>query len=449
MKIVSKDNNWLERVKQLEKKRKWIWLCAAVTFLAAYFHRTVTGVVADSLMRDFSIAQASELGILSSIYFYTYAAMQIPSGILADRYGPRLVISTSIVVAAFGAAIIGWSESLNSLYIGRFLASLGVSVVYVNVVKLQAEWFRMREFATMLGLLTLVGNGGSLLSATPLAVLVESAGWRSAFFLVAVYSLLMASLCWVVIRNHPKEEGLPSMAEVATQEFGGSMVSPVSPAKNNLMVGLVTVLRNRHTWTPFLASVAVFGVYMAISGIWAVPYFMQVLHMSRVEAANQVLLMFLGNMVGAPLVGYFSDRFGRRRCPYVVTTILFLAALICLTLGGTQIPLWLLSLLCFSFGIGVSGVSVAVVCAKEVNQPHLTGISAGIVNSAPFLGAALLQPAFGWVLDQFWQGTVELGVKIYTAEAYQNAFGMCAIVLLFGLGATLLIKETYGKQIKL
>ena len=105
-----------------------------------------------------------------------------------------------------------------------------------------------------------------------------------------------------------------------------------------------------------------------------------------------------------------------------------------------------LSLLCFLFGIGVSGVSVAVVCAKEVNPPQMTGIAAGVVNSAPFVGAALMQPAFGWVLDQYWQGSMEQGVKIYTVEAYQHAFGLCAMVLLLGLVATLLIKETYGKQ---
>ena len=443
---MNEDARWLGQIKRLERKRKWIWLCAAMTFLAAYFHRTVTGVVADSLMRDFSIAQASELGMLSSIYFYTYAVLQVPSGMLADRYGPRLVISASIVIAAAGAALIAGAESLSSLYLGRFLASVGVSVIYVNVVKLQAEWFRLREFATMLGLLTLVGNGGSLLSATPLAVLVESTGWRSAFFLVALYSVLMAGVCWLVIRNRPAEEGLPSMKELAAHEFGGTVAS--SSAQTGMKLGLLTVLRNRHTWTPFFASVAVFGVYMTFSGIWGVPYFMQVMHMSRVEAANQVLLMFLGNMAGAPLVGYFSDRLGRRRSPYIVTTLLFLAALAGLMLGGEQMPAWLLSLLCFFFGIGVSGVSVAVVCAKEVNPPQLTGIAAGVVNSAPFVGAALMQPAFGWVLDQFWQGSIEHGVKIYTAEAYQIAFGLCALVLLLGLLATFLIKETYGKQIE-
>ena len=441
---MNEDDGWLGKIKRLEQKRKWIWLCAALTFLAAYFHRTVTGVVADSLMRDFSIAQASELGMLSSIYFYTYAMLQVPSGMLADRYGPRLVISASVVIAAAGASLIGCAESLGSLYIGRFLASVGVSVIYVNVVKLQAEWFRLREFATMLGLLTLVGNGGSLLSATPLAMLVESTGWRSAFFLVALYSLLMAGACWLVIRNRPTEEGLPSMKELAAYEFGGAAAA--SSVQIGMKLGLLRVLRNRHTWTPFLASVAVFGVYMTFSGIWGVPYFMQVMHMSRVEAANQVLLMFLGNMAGAPLVGYLSDRLGRRRSPYIVTTLLFLAALTVLMLGGEHLPRWLLALLCFFFGIGVSGVSVAVVCAKEVNPPQLTGIAAGVVNSAPFIGAALMQPGFGWVLDQFWQGSIEQGVKIYTLEAYQNAFAMCTVVLLLGLLATFLIKETYGKQ---
>ena len=137
---MNEEAGWLGQIKRLERKRKWIWLCAALAFLAAYFHRTMTGVVADSLMRDFSIAQASELGLLSSIYFYTYAVLQVPSGMLADRYGPRLVISASVVIAAAGAAVIGFAESLSSLYLGRFLASVGVSVIYVNVVKLRPCW---------------------------------------------------------------------------------------------------------------------------------------------------------------------------------------------------------------------------------------------------------------------------------------------------------------------
>ena len=174
-------------VEKMLRRRWWVWAPAALSCWITYFHRVGTGVVADNLMRDFAIERASDLGILASIYFYTYALMQVPAGILADRYGPRLTISAALGVSAIGAMLFGWADTLGDLYFGRFLASLGVSIIYVNIVKVQAEWFRAREFGTMSGLIVLVGNAGSLAAATPLAVVVESFGWRSSVFMIAVF----------------------------------------------------------------------------------------------------------------------------------------------------------------------------------------------------------------------------------------------------------------------
>jgi len=214
------------KVRRLERWRWAVWTPAALSFLAAYFHRTVTGIVADSLMRDFAIARAAELGILASIYFYTYAVLQIPAGIMADFCGPRRTISVGLLVSAAGALLFGGTDNIAGLYLGRFLSSLGVSVIYVNIVKIHAEWFRMREFGTMSGLIVIGGNAGSLLAATPLAFVVEALGWRSAFYIIAAYSLLMAAVCWLMLRDRPSDIGLPSIAEVESRERGDGTVLP-------------------------------------------------------------------------------------------------------------------------------------------------------------------------------------------------------------------------------
>jgi sugar phosphate permease len=426
--------------------RRWlVWVPAALSCWAVYFHRVGTGVVADNLMRDFAIERASDLGILASIYFYTYALAQVPAGILADYFGPRLTISIALIVSAAGALLFGWTDTLSGLYAGRFLASLGVSLIYVNIVKIHAEWFRAREFGTMSGLIVLVGNAGSLAAATPLAVVVESFGWRSSFYMIAVFSLLMALLCWLFIRNRPTDLGLPSIAAIEDQE---GCIS--SPAAVRLSIGdsLKLVMGNRYTWTPFLASSLIYGVYMTVVGVWGVPYFMQVYGMSRIDASNHLLLMAAGNMLGGPLFGYLSDRIGFRRLPYTGATVFFLVIWLLLTFWNqAKPPEWALYPLCLAIGLGVSGITLTVACVKEVNSSHITGMAAGVANSGAFVGAAFLQPMFGWVLDQYWQGAVEHGVKIYPAAAYQQAFLLCAAALAVGLALAMNIRETYCRNI--
>jgi sugar phosphate permease len=433
-------DGWQARVRQLERRRWVVWAPVALAFLAAYFHRTATGVVADNLMRDFAIGRAAELGVLSSIYFYTYAAMQLPAGIMADFWGPRRTVTLALLTATAGAVLFGASESLPALYAGRFLSSLGVGLLFVNLIKIHAEWFRLREFGTMSGLTVLVGNAGSLLAATPLAFVVEALDWRAAFYLIAAYSLAMAAASWLAVRDRPADAGLPAIAAVEESERG---TPAAATGRESVAACIRTVLGNRYTWPPFLAGTLVYGVFMAFLGVWGVPYFMQVYGMSRIAASNYMVAIVAGNMIGGPLVGFLSDRFAYRRWPYCGAVGLFFAVWLALTLwNGGKPPVWALYPIALSIGMGLSGLTISVACVREVNPPHMAGIAAGFANSGPFIGAALMQPLFGWVLDLNWQGAIEQGVKVYPVEAWQSAFWLCAAVLAAGLGMSLLIKET-------
>jgi len=438
--------DWQQQIKRFNQRRWIVWAPLAFAFLASYFHRTATGVVADSLMQEFSITRAAEMGGLASVYFYTYAAMQLPAGVLADFYGPRRTITLALLLATVGAVIFGQAESITALYVGRLLSSLGVGLIYVNIVKIHAEWFRVREFATMTGLIVMAGSAGFLLAATPLAFVVESYGWRNSFFMIAVYSLIVAAGCWLLVRDRPVDAGLPSITEIEASENG--LKTSAAAAGCSIGGSLKTVMRNPYTWCPFFSSVTVYGVYMAFIGLWGVPYFMQIYGMSRIAAANHIMAMAVGTMLGGPLIGVLSDRLGLRRAPIVWFTAGFLLVWLLLTVwDGGKPPLWALYPICFSMGVSMSAVNLNVACGKEVNPPQMTGIAAGVVNSGSFVGAALMQPAFGWLLDRHWQGAVEQGVRIYPLEAYQSAFWFCAAVLLLGVVSALLTKETRGVNI--
>jgi sugar phosphate permease len=436
---------WQQKIKRFNRRRWMIWAPLGFAFLAVYFHRTATGVMADSLMQEFSITSAAEMGGLASVYFYTYAAMQLPAGILADFYGPRRTITLALLLATVGAVSFSQAESITALYIGRVLSSLGVGLIYVNIVKIHAEWFRVREFATMTGLMVMAGSAGFLLAATPLAFVVESYGWRNSFLMIAAYSLLVAACCWLLVRDRPAAVGLPSVAEVEAVENG---ITLNAAAETCIADSLKTVMRNPYTWWPFLSSVTVYGVYMAFMGLWGVPYFMQIYGMSRIAAANFIVVMAVGTMLGGPLIGVLSDRLGLRRAPNVWCTAGFLFVWLLLTVWGSgKPPIWALYPICFGMGVGMSGVNLNTACGKEVNPPHMTGIAAGVVNSGSFVGGALMQPIFGWVLDRHWQGAIVQGVRIYPLEAYQSAFWVCAAVLLLAIVSALLIKETRGVNI--
>jgi sugar phosphate permease len=437
-----------QQIRQLDRRRWIVWAPLAFAFLASYFHRTATGIVADSLMREFSITRATDIGGLAAAYFYIYAAMQIPGGILADTCGPRRTMLLALTAATVGAVIFSLAQNIAMLYVGRIISSIGVGLIYVSIVKIEAEWFRTREFTTMTGLLVIAGSVGFLLAATPLALLVDRFGWRIAFLAIGAYTLLAEIACWCLVKDRPVDLGLPAITEVEAQEGTIKLSANIKSNNYNVMDGFKMVIGNTATWWPFLSSVAIYGVYMAFMGLWGVPYLMQIYGMTRVAASGYIMAMSVGTMIGGLLIGVLSDRMALRRLPNVVFTSVFLVLWLILTVWHAgKPPVGALYPLCFGIGLAMSGINLNVACGKEANPPAMTGMVAGIVNSGSFIGAALLQPLFGLVLDRHWQGAVEQGVRVYPLSAYQEAFWCCAIVLVLGLFFTCLIKETRGVNI--
>jgi sugar phosphate permease len=442
----------LKRQIRMFYRRRWIvWTPMAFALLLSYFHRTATGVMTDSLMREFSISRAADIGGLASVYFYIYAAMQVPAGIFTDWFGPRRMVLLALTTATLGGIIFSMAQNIPMLYVGRIISSMGVSLIYINVVKIQTEWFRSREFTTMIGLLVVMGSLGFVLATTPLAVMVNWFGWRIAFSFITVYSIMVLIACWRFVKDRPAELGLPDISVIEAEKgAGGREPITVENTEYKVIDNLKTVMGNTATWWPFLASVAIYGVYMAFMGLWGVPYLMQIYGMSRVAASNHTMIMSIGSMIGAPLIGFISDRFALRRLPNVLASAGFLILWLILTFwNGGKPPVWALYPLCFGIGLGMSGINLNVACGKEVTPPAMTGMVAGLVNSGPFIGAALMQPFFGWILDHYWQGAVENGVRIYPLTAYRNGFRSSAVVLALGLIFTCLIKETRGINIYL
>jgi sugar phosphate permease len=281
----------------------------------------------------------------------------------------------------------------------------------------------------------LLGNLGSVLAAAPLVWALNFTSWRSIFAALGAFSIALGVLTWFMVRNHPGEAGFPSMRELDGEP-------PHAPHTGHWYDGLVKVVRNRATWPGFWPNFGVGGTLFTFAGLWAVPFLHDVYGMTRSLAAGHTSLLLAGFAIGAMLTGVISDRIGRRRPVMVAGIMLYLACwLPWLTL--LKLPLAASLGLFFLMGIGASGFTLAWAVTKEVNSPALSGMATSVVNTGSFLGAGLLQPLVGWVMDLGWDGGMSEGVRAYTGENYQIALLLLFVCALSGLAGALRCRETY------
>lgn len=397
-------------------------------YVLSYFHRFAPAGIAQDLAAAFQTSAAS-LGVLAATYFYVYTVMQIPTGILVDTLGPRRILTLGGLVAALGSALFGFAPDLNVALIGRTLVGLGVSVVFIAMLKLIAVWFDERRFATLVGLAMLLGNLGSVLAGTPLATATELASWRHIFAAAAGVSALLGIAAWFCIREGAAHQaGSPVMSRAAVWQ------------------ALRGVLANRATWPAVWANFGVGGSYFAFAGLWATPYLMQVHGLDRLQAAHHLSLCFAGFAFGCLAIGSLSDRL-RSRKPVLIGGTVVYCALWLVWLSALRMPVGVSYALFLLMGFATASFSLTWACAKEVNPPQLSGISTSIANMGCFLAGALLQPAVGAVMDLGWDGSIVDGVRRYAVEDFRAGIALLTGAGFLGLVASLFVRETGCRNI--
>ncbi|MGK2952073.1 MAG: MFS transporter [Thiobacillus sp.] len=413
----------------------WLtWGLLASLYFVGYFQRVAPAVMVDELMRDFSIA-ATMLGNLSAIYFYTYAAMQIPSGLLADAVGPRRVATAAAVVAAAGIVLFAQADSLWMASLGRGLIGASVAVAFVACMKLAGHWFPANRFATVTGISLLIGNLGGVLAGVPLSEAVAGVGWRSAMLASAGVTLVLAAFVWLWVRDDPSERGYASHAHPEALNNSG-----MSPRRS-----LKLVVSERDTWLLFFAGGLIAAPVFTFAGLWGVPYLVQVHGLERSHAAVFTTTMLLGFAIGGPLLGALSDRIGRRKLPYLGAALVhalgWVSFLFIDDLSATA-----LYVLFAMIGFSAGGLIIGFAFSREVNHPGAAGTVGGVVNMAVLGFAAIQQSAMGWILDRNWQGAIVEGARVYDGAAYHAAFLWLAVSAVGAVLAVALTRETYCRM---
>jgi MFS family permease len=413
-----------------------IWGWGAAFYLIGFFLRVTPAVMTVELMQAFNIS-ATALGNLSAFYFYSYVAMQIPTGILADIWGPRRLLTTGAFIAGTGILMFALAPSILWAYLGRFLIGGSVAVAFVGTLKLAAEWFPARFFSTVSGVALFFGIVGAVFAGTPLRLSVVAFGWRYTMLVSAGVTFAIGAGIWLIVRDHPAEKGYAGFTDVA--------VAAGKNPRKQIISGIVEVLRYPNTWLLFVIPGGIVGCVLTFGGLWGVPYLSTHYGLPTSQAAGLNSAMLVAWAVGGPLFGGISDRIGRRKPLYILGCMLAVTAwAVILFLPSLPLPLLVIVLLVAGFTSGC--MIISFVFAKESVPIHLSGTVNGVTNMGIMLGPTLLQPAVGWMLDRRWSGDLVDGIRIYNITAYHAGFILMIVWAMLSFGLLFFTRETYCRQ---
>ncbi|WP_275096611.1 MFS transporter [Sedimenticola hydrogenitrophicus] len=414
-----------------------IWGLGAALYLIGFYQRVAPGVMTTELMTDFQL-NATALGNLSAFYFYSYVAMQVPTGLLADHWGPRRLLASGATIAGLGTLLFAMAPDALWANLGRLLIGGSVAVAFVGMLKLAGHWLPPKQYSLASGMALFCGVVGAVFAGVPLRLLVDGFGWRPVMLVSAGVAFAVALAIWLLVRDDPTERGYASHAaahdDTATQHSRG------------VMAGIRTVLGYRNTWLLYFVPGAGVGSVLTFAGLWGVPFLTTHYGLEKTSAAAICSALLVSWAIGGPVFGWLSDHLGHRKPLYLLGCVVQLAVW-CVVILVPGLPVWLLVLLLVVIGFFTGNMIIGFAFARESAPPRLAGTASGLVNMGVMIGPMLLQPAVGWLLDRHWTGAMENGARIYGLEAYRNGFGLMLVWLVLALVLILFTRETHCRQI--
>lgn len=405
----------------------WIvWGLGCLFYFYECLLQVSPSVMSNELMRDFAVTSQT-LGVLSGIYFYSYAAMQLPCGVMMDYFGPHRLLTLATLICAISTIAFGFTDSFYTACLARLMIGFGSAFAAVGSMKLAANWFPAQRFAFLTGLMVTIGMLGAIGGEAPLAYLIDLYGWHQSMLIMGVIGIFLALLIFLVAKDAPSKPV--------------NLVPIKSVDEEPLLQSLLTLIKNKQLW-----YIAIYGglMYMAtpvFCGLWGVPFLMFKLQIAKATAANYISLVFVGWAIASPLWGIFSNRIGKRKPPLYIgsigallTSLLFIYAPIH---SG-----WIMHIILFLFGVFSAGFLPAFAVAKELCNKRYVATGLSFMNMMNMIGIALAQPIIGLVLDKMWQGDLASNVRVYPIEAYYVALGILPLGIFISLIILPWIKET-------
>jgi len=373
--------------KALYRYRWAIFIILVSAYFFVYFHRMTVGIVG----RDIVDEVGGTIGFLSSVYFWTYTAMQIPSGLLADHLGPKKATFIFLAIAAAGSFITFFGNEFWIIVLGKILIAAGMAVVYIPLMKIVSVWFGKADFPQLTGIVIAVGNVGAIAASAPLEMMADALGWREVFLLLGMVTLLLAFLCLIFVADHPHKKGYPAIEEIEKEEKG-TPITDVTDSKLPMIKGLIMVAAGgRRFWTMAIAYFLVYGSIMVFQGTWANTYFKEIYGFGA-TAAWLITILGIGKILSTAVIGVMNGRgiIRSKRTAMFWGTFLYVVTWgILWIFAGSMDNYWFWMGICFIFGFSGGFMTLSFTQVKEWYPTAISGTSVSAMNVFLFLGASV------------------------------------------------------------
>ncbi|WP_414472024.1 MFS transporter [Microvirga sp. M2] len=386
-----------------------VFLVAALVamYAVSQFLRNSIGVIASDLARELSLS-ATQTGLLSSAFFLTFATVQVPIGILIDRFGPKRIMLATAVIAVAATAMFAMAPSASLLIAARALMGLGCSTFFMAPLVIYARRFPPQRFAGLTSIQMGGANLGTLAATAPLAASAAAIGWRSSFVIVAALTVAAMLVIMVAV---PKDAG-----SAGKRESWGEALK-----------GVASAAQVPSFWRVFFMHLTTYSCFVSIIGLWGGPWLADV-HGADLATKGRILLLGAGAQICGMLLWGATDRFrGSYKKPVLIgglAVVAMIAVLVFAPLDLSLIPVWFIL-----FGLSVSFTPILTSHGKSLFPPHLTGRGITLMNIGTMGGAFLSQSVTGILIDAMGRS----GSGGYAAEGYRLVFAALGGWLLLSL----------------
>lgn len=389
----------------------FMWCSLVLAYFLNFFHTLSMGVLQPYLIEIFE-SNLITMTNIGAMYFYCYLIMQIPTGLLVDKLGVRVIATSGSALTAIGTFIFASADTLLPLYIGRGLVGIGTAVIFICIIKFQLAWMPQKIIMTLTGIACFIGAMGGILAQTPLVYLIENFGWRESLYFIGVASAINALLTLFIKDKYVEVDDLH---------------------KVSVFKGLFSVLKNIHIWPSFIYYAAFYGSYVVVMGYSGTSWLENVHNFEKSVASTYISIGVIGSAFAAIVIGYWADKINSRKKPLLISGLIYLIVWVIFVWFGHVLSPLFVGILLFCIGFFSCAYIVCWVCVQKINLPQYSGIAVSIYNMGGFIGPIILPCIF--VLTQ------EAHSDPVSLEAFQTAFRNIFFFILGGYFFGFLIKD--------
>ncbi len=413
--------------------RRWIVIIsAALFFFYEFIQMHMFNAISGSLMSEFQV-NATQLGNLSAMYLYADVIFLFPAGMILDRVSTRKIILSALSLCILGTAGFGIATTYWFAAFCHFLAGIGNAFCFLSCIRLASRWFPTRMLAFVIGLIVTFAMLGGLLAETPLTLLTHHFSWRNAVLMNAGFGIIIFILIFANVHDFP--QGYTELYQKQQKQLHDL----------GLWESVRLALGNLQNWLAGIFTSLLNLPIMLLCALWGNLYLEQIHHLTDVQASSVVSMIFIGTIIGGPIVGAWSDRISLRKFPMIIGAILSILSILVLT-QFNDLGYQPLLILFFIIGFLTSAQVLAYPLITESNNRIVTSTATGLASVLIMGGAALFQPLFGWIMDHYWNGMIQKGMHIYPSIAFHRAMLIFPITFIIALLAACFVRETHCRE---